>query len=213
MNVKASLEALINAGRHYHRPRGIIGRLAGRNMARQHRPENEWSVALLAPQPTDRVLEVGFGPGVAIQLLAAQVNVGLVAGVDYSPTMVAQARRRNAQAIKNGRVDLRDGEATKLPFADASFDKVLSIHTLYFWSQPMDALTELRRVLKPGGTLTLTFMPREYWPSGETAEHIDGVYTGPEVAQLMLEAGFSQARVELGPMPKPFREIAVVATK
>lgn len=188
-------------------------------MVRQHQPENAWSVSLLNVQPADHVLEVGFGPGVAIQLLASQAREGKIIGVDYSRTMVRVARRRNIQAVKAGRVDLRYGEATALPCADTLFDKALSIHTLYFWTQPVQALLELQRVLKPGGTLALTFMPRECWPDGaqdhQNGQHstIAGVYTGTEVVQLMREAGFTHAHVEAGPEQKPFREIAVLATK
>lgn len=209
--VRKGLEALID--RQYRQPAGIIGQFVGRRMARQHQPENAWTVSLLDTQPTDRVLEVGFGPGIAVELLAAQAPQGFIAGVDFSPAMISLARRRNARAINAGRVELGYGEVTALPFADASFDKALSIHTLYFWTDPVKALTELRRVLKPEGALVLTFLARDRWPEGETAATISGVYAGWEVVQLMREAGFGLAHVEDGPEQKPFREIAVVARK
>lgn len=211
VTVGKRLESLFD--QQYRRPTGIIGQFVGRRMAQQHQPENAWTVSLLTIQPTDRVLEVGFGPGVAIELLAAQAIHGSIAGVDFSPAMLAVARRRNARAIKAEQVDLRYGEVTELPFANASFDKALSIHTLYFWSDPIKGLTELCRTLKPGGILALTFLPRERWPGGETAATIAGVYAGQEVVQLMYEAGFVQAQIEWGPEQPLFREIAVVATK
>jgi ubiquinone/menaquinone biosynthesis C-methylase UbiE len=102
---------------------------------------------------------------------------------------------------------------TALPFANASFDKAPSIHTLYFWTDPIKALTELLRVLKPEGGLVLTFLSRDRWPEDETAATISDVYTGWEVAQLMREAGFGLVHIEDGPEQKPFREIAVVARK
>ncbi len=211
MNVRKRLDSFID--RQYRRPTGIVGYLIGRRMAQQHRPENAWTVSLLAVQPADRVLEVGFGPGVAIELLATQASHGWIAGIDISSTMISVAQRRNFQGIKAGRVELRQGEVTTLPFADASFDKALSIHTLYFWSDPVKALSELQRVLKQQGVLALTFLPRDRWPEGETAATISGVYSGQEVVQLLQETGFTQAQIELGPEQKPFREIAVVARK
>lgn len=211
MNLGKRWEQFID--RQYRRPTGMVGQFIGSRMVRQHEPENKWSVGLLDVQPTDRVLEVGFGPGLAIEQIATQASRGLVAGVDFSPAMLSLARRRNARAIKAQRVDLRYGEATELPFAGASFDKALSIHTLYFWSGPHQPLTELRRVLKPGGLLVLTFLPRERWPAGEPAVTISGVYAGQEVVQLLHEAGFAQAHIEWGPEQKPFREIAVVGRK
>jgi ubiquinone/menaquinone biosynthesis C-methylase UbiE len=211
MDMRQRLRNLIN--KQYRQPTGLIGQFIGHRMAQQHQPENVWSVSLLAIQPTDHVLEVGFGPGVAIELLAAQASQGLITGIDFSPAMLTVARRRNAQAIKAGQVDLRYGEATALPFADATFDKALSIHTIYFWADPIKPLTELRRVLKLEGKLVLTFLSKDRWPGIETAATISGVYTGQEVVRLMYETGFSQAHIEEGPQQKPFREIAVVATK
>ena len=64
----------------YRRPSGLLGRWVGNKMARQHVPENQWTVGLLAAQPHDRILEVGFGPGLAIERLAQQVTDGQIAG-------------------------------------------------------------------------------------------------------------------------------------
>src|SRR5258708_12535422 len=175
-------------------------------MARQHQPENAWTVSLLDIQPTDRVLEVGFGPGIAVELLAAHAYQGFIAGVDCSSAMISLARRRNAQEINAGQVALGYGEVTALPFADASFDKALSIHTLYFWTDPVKALTELRRVLKPEGDLVLTFLARDRWPEGETAATISGVYPGWEVVQLMPDPGFGLPHLHDRPHHNPFRE-------
>lgn len=211
MHVRQRLEMLID--RQYRQPAGIIGRFIGQRMAQQHQPENIWTVTLLAIEPMDQVLEVGFGPGVAIELAASQASQGLVAGVDFSRAMVALAQRRNADAIKAGRVQLSYGEATALPFANASFNKVFSIHTLYFWPEPLRTLVELRRVLKPEGTLVLTFLARDRWPGGEQAATIAGIYSGQEAVQLMRQAGFDEAHIEEGPEQKPFREIAVVASR
>jgi SAM-dependent methyltransferase len=90
-------------------PHGFAGWLAGWEMAL--RPSNRrriaWAVSLLEAAPTDRVLEIGFGPGIAIRELSRRVTRGLVCGVDHSAVMVRQAARRNAAAMSTGRVDLR----------------------------------------------------------------------------------------------------------
>jgi ubiquinone/menaquinone biosynthesis C-methylase UbiE len=87
-------------------------------MARKNRTCAAWVTDLLDVQPSDRVLEVGFGPGVGIQLLTSSASAGYVAGVDPSKEMVAQATTRNKKAIESGRVDLRHGPVASLPFAD-----------------------------------------------------------------------------------------------
>jgi ubiquinone/menaquinone biosynthesis C-methylase UbiE len=118
-------------------------------MAVENRERIAWAVMLLGVQPADHVLEIGFGPGIAIERLASIVH--LVAGVDVSEVMVAQASRRNAAAIRAGRVDLTQGSAGNLPYLDQQFDRVLAINSLHIWSAPQTGLHEIHRVLKPGG--------------------------------------------------------------
>ena len=98
----------------YRRPTGLLGLVIGRRMAYQHRPENFWTVSILQPQPTDHILEIGFGPGVAIQELSKKVTEGCIAGVDFSQAMVCVARLRNAATVRKGLVDLRYGDAATL---------------------------------------------------------------------------------------------------
>ncbi|TMD63892.1 MAG: class I SAM-dependent methyltransferase [Chloroflexi bacterium] len=197
----------------YRRPTGIVGRIIANRMARQHQPENAWTVSLLRIQPADHILEIGFGPGTTIQRLASLAPEGFVAGIDYSPTMVNLAYKRNIQAIKESRVDLRHGEAMKLPFANQSFDKAISIHTLYFWQEPLRALAEVQRVLKPGGMLALTILPGEKWPNGGNGTALCHVYSGNDVVNLLVDAGFSSAHIETGSVPEQFSEIAVIGVK
>src|SRR5919109_2674538 len=109
--------------RMFGRPRGILGRLGGLIMARANRKFAHWVIGLLDIQSNDKVLEVGFGPGVGIQLLTGLASGGYIAGVDYSAEMVEQATARNVKAIEAGLDDLRQGSVEGLPFEDCTFDK------------------------------------------------------------------------------------------
>ena len=95
--------------RMFGRPTGTLGKLGGIIMARVNAPFARCVIRLLDVQPRDKVLEIGFGPGVGIQLLAKSAPEGRVAGVDCSKEMVEQATARNAEAIERGVVDLRYG--------------------------------------------------------------------------------------------------------
>ena len=143
--------------RMFGRPRGGLGRLGGRIMARTNAEFGTWVSDLLQIVPTDNVLEVGFGPGVVIDRLASLVSAGHVAGIDSSSEMVEQARVRNLQGIRSGRVDLQGGSVESLPFADASFDKALAVNSLQVWPDAVGGLKEIRRVMKPGSKVALGF--------------------------------------------------------
>jgi ubiquinone/menaquinone biosynthesis C-methylase UbiE len=145
--------------RMFGRPTGLLGRLGGVIMARSNRAAAGRVIDALDILPSDHVLEIGFGPGVAIEMLAERVTSGHVDGVDPSPEMVAQASARNAQAIGAGRVALRRGFADRLPFASDIFDTVLAINSVQMWPDAVAGLREVRRVLRPGGRVALGFTP------------------------------------------------------
>jgi ubiquinone/menaquinone biosynthesis C-methylase UbiE len=187
----------------YRRPSGWLGEWIGMQMARDHRPENLWTVQVLNAQPDDQILEIGFGAGVAIQELARIVRQGSISGVDFSRTMLAAARRRNAAAVRAGKVKLYDGVADDLPFESETFDKVFSIHSVYFWPDALAALREIRRVLKPGGILVLTILPKGLWnvdqPDMPVGTPECKPYSANELEVLLMKAGFRSTRVEADP--------------
>jgi ubiquinone/menaquinone biosynthesis C-methylase UbiE len=143
--------------RMFGRPRGVFGKVGGYVMARTNRVMNEWVIQVLAVQPQEQVLEIGFGPGIGIQLLSHKLTTGRVSGIDPSEEMVTQARARNLAAIQAGRVDLRRGSVEHLPYPDAIFDKAMTMNSLQVWPDPVGGLRESRRVLKDGGKLAVCF--------------------------------------------------------
>jgi ubiquinone/menaquinone biosynthesis C-methylase UbiE len=158
--------------RMFGRPRGVLGRLGGVIMARMNRRCAAWVIDLLEVQPHDRILEVGCGPGVGIELLAKSAPEGYVAGVDASQEMVAQAKVRNAQAITRGRVDLRYGCAESLPFDDNTFNKTLAVNSTQVWTDVAAGLREIRRVMQAGGKMALGFTPYSGQRQGGLTERL-----------------------------------------
>lgn len=100
--------------------------------------------------PGQRVLDVACGTGALTEAVAERVGPrGAVAGLDANPEMLAVARR------KHGAIEWHDGRAESLPFADASFDAVVSQFGMMFFDDRAAALREMRRVLRPGGRMAV----------------------------------------------------------
>jgi ubiquinone/menaquinone biosynthesis C-methylase UbiE len=170
-------------------PRGLLGWVAGQIMAIENRRRNELAVSVLDPQPDDHVLEIGFGPGVTVQRLSSLVANGSVAGVDSSQVMVDLARRRNAKAIRKGRVDLRYSSVELLPFPDGPFDRALAVNSQHHWPHPVSNLREVRRVLKPGGVIVIAEQP--VWEKGDA----DDFAFASNLAERLTASGFEQVEI------------------
>jgi ubiquinone/menaquinone biosynthesis C-methylase UbiE len=115
----------------FRQPSGIVGRVLG-FLLQMNREEIDWTIEQLDIQPTDHVLEIGFGPGLGIQRATRLATQGRVAGVDFSQTMLDQARDRNAAAIDEGLVELCLGDATALLYPENIFHKAFATNVIYF---------------------------------------------------------------------------------
>ncbi len=176
-------------------PRGLVGRLFGAVMARLNHEMNRFTLEQLDVRPSDRVLEIGFGPGQLVAALAESAQEGAVWGADHSDTMVRHALARNRKAVRAGRVALCRAAVSRLPFEDARFDRVCAVNSFQFWPAPEEDLREVRRVLKPGGLLAITLRKAAGTSAlgmGRLAEpsRID------DALRLLATAGFREARVE-----------------
>src|SRR5215203_2214764 len=117
---------------------------AGRwRYAHRNRKHNRWAVALLDVQPQDHILEMGFGPGLAIRGLARRATDGFVLGIDHSEVMVRQAAVRNRTAVEQGRVELRLGSALDVHDFSEIFDKALVVNNFGMWPEPEVRLKDL----------------------------------------------------------------------
>ncbi len=178
----------------FRQPTGILGRLAG-FFFRINLEGIEWTINLLEIQPTDHVLEIGFGPGHGIQHAAKIATQGRVAGVDFSETMLQQASRRNAAAIAGGLVELCLGDASVLLYPENTFHKVFATNVVYFWKDPLANLQELRRVMKPGGRLALYVIAKDDLLKFKvTQTGVYQLYAGEDLVRLLTQAGFRRAR-------------------
>jgi SAM-dependent methyltransferase len=187
--------------RQARQPSGILGWLIGSIMAGETRAMNAAVLAALALEPTDSLLDVGFGPGVAVELASQKVTQGFVGGADFSEPMVKMARGRCSAAIAEGRVQLAHVDSSKLPFEDARFDKVLSVHTIYFWPDPLAQLREIHRVLRGGGRLALGV--RKNLLSAGTASFPPGIFTfydDVQIAAMLQRSGFDDVRTVDAPV-------------
>jgi SAM-dependent methyltransferase len=183
--------------RQLAQPTGVLGKLMGKGMNRDNRRLIYWTLDVLEVRPDDCVLEIGFGTGLGVQKAAELASRGKVAGIDWSRTMVEEARRLNGSGITAGRVEIKLGTAASLPYADDQFHKAFGVNVHYFWEDPVSTLGEIRRVVRPGGYLALGFVDKQgIGNQGFAKTGLLKLYTTEEMMGLITRAGFAEPRVE-----------------
>jgi SAM-dependent methyltransferase len=184
-------------GKQLQHPKGMLGKALFGWMATKTIAHARWTADLMEVQPDDEVLEVGFGNGANIGLLAERASKGRVAGVEISKTAIEMASQSNARAISEGRVKLHQAEGGALPFDVGAFDKACTVATMYVIADPSAVFKEMLRVLKPGGLAAVTFPVRENFMRIKPAK-TDGFHF-PELADheaAFRVAGFIETQTE-----------------
>jgi ubiquinone/menaquinone biosynthesis C-methylase UbiE len=142
------------------------------------------------------VLDVGFGQGRTTSLLVQRGH--RVIGVEVSPTMVKQATARNRTACRDGRADLRLGDGVTIPFPDRCADAAISAHTIYFMEDPAATISEIARVLRPGGTLAIACRTSDDEPPAWMDMDVYRLRSIEEITTMLRGAGFGEITRQRG---------------
>src|SRR5512139_3959801 len=179
-------------------PNGFMGAVIRFLMNRHNARMNNFTLRQLELEPTDHVLEIGFGGGPTLpSLLDASA---FVTGLDRSHDVITWAKRRFSQQIDLGRADFYQGEVEALPFHASTFDKVCTVNTVYFWNSLEAGFAEIYRVLKPRGRIAVGFLPKERMDRMGMPEDIFTTRSPREVIGAITQTGFKDV---LSTRPEP----------
>jgi SAM-dependent methyltransferase len=177
------------------RPFGLGAREGYRDPT-HHRPSFGAILAELELGPADVLLEIGCGGGA---FLEQALRSGCRAkAVDHSPAMVRLAREVNAAAVEEGRAEIVQASAERLPFDDKGCT-CAAMMQVFFFLDPEPVLAEVRRVVRPGGTLavfTVSEAAKGTPAASEPMASRGRFYTDEQLIELARTAGFDDATVE-----------------
>jgi len=186
----------------WRRPEGWLGRWLLRNMNKRHSSVTDWGLSHVSIPRDGAILDVGCGGGRTIAKLAAASGSGMVRGLDHSADSVRMASLTNAELIQSGRIAIREGSVSQLPYANHTFDLVTAVKTHFFWPDLSGDVREVRRVIKPGGLFAIiadvykganaatSRMVEKYAPKAGMT-----LLTPDEHRNLLVEAGFEGVQV------------------
>lgn len=192
--------------RQFEKPQGWLGQLAGISMAIKNRRRVQWAIELMNIDPSDKILEVGYGPGLSIELIAKKLVDGVVYGIDHSPVMYKQANHRNKHHIDDGKVILKEGTLKDACLNQNYFNKVLAINVHMFWSDPVKELAPIHNFLSSNGLLYIIF---QHYKSKSIEEVRARAY---QAKSFLIEAGFSVVGTHYKEL-YPVTGVAIVSRK
>ena len=188
------------------KPTGWLGRFVLRNMNSRHSKVTDWGLSHISVETHHTVLDVGCGGGKTVSKLATLASQGKVYGIDYSPVSVIVAGKTNKHLITAGRVEIIEASVSQLPFPGNTFHLITAVETHFWWPDLPAGITEILRVLKPGGTFIIiaevykgaqtrmATLVEKYLPlSGMKFLTID------EHRELLENAGYSEVQVMAEP--------------
>ncbi len=180
--------------KQFANPRGIGGRLVMNVMSHQNAAMYEATEALLQVHDNETVLDIGCGNGIMMERLASACDCHLI-GTDISKDALSIAKQR----LKRANAELLCCPVDDMPLKTASIDKALTINTVYFWNDLLAGLTEIARVLKPGGIFVGTHYTNRSLESFSHTQFGYRMHAEEEVVTAANNAGFAvQTRPIMG---------------
>lgn len=183
-------------------PEGRFGAFWARFMNIGHSRLTRWGLSHISINKDDTILDIGCGGGRTVNTLAKIAAEGKVYGIDYSEVSVAVSTSKNKRLIDAGRVKILHASVDSLPFSDDMFNLVIAVESCYFWPDLVNNLKEIRRVLKPGGSVIIVngiyrderFEKR----NSKLARMGDFTYHLPDEFRVFLkDAGYSSIQIEV----------------
>ncbi|HAO46478.1 MAG TPA: class I SAM-dependent methyltransferase [Chitinophagaceae bacterium] len=172
------------------RPSGLLAHKVGNKMNKTNNFLYDFTVNTMQLSANEAILEIGFGNGKLFDKLFSAAPGITIAGLDFSPEMVKEATSHNQAAISDRLLTLTLGSSDRIPFPDKSFDKVFCINVIYFWEKPAAHLTEILRVLKPGGRFYASIRSKECLSRMPFSNYGFTMYTAEEWIHLLEKNSF-----------------------
>ncbi len=177
------------------KPEGDFGIEVGEQMNLFNREINLRTITLLNIEENEKVLEIGTGNGLFCKEVLKSNNSCTYTGVDYSELMVKEAFFKNQDWVDLKRADFMWAEASNLPFPDHYFHKIFSVNTLYFMENPERELSEIKRLLKPGGLAIISIRDKDSVQALPVTPYGFQLYNEDDLRKLLLKGGFSNVNI------------------
>ncbi|MBP6532569.1 MAG: class I SAM-dependent methyltransferase [Bacteroidia bacterium] len=176
-------------------PEGENSKIVTEFMSKGNRTLYDFTLDQLTFFPSAEVLEIGPANGFFVPKLFERNDSISYTGLDLSHDMITEAIELNSELVTKGKARFVNGDVVSLPFRDESFDIIFTVNTLYFWSDPIAGMAELKRVLRPNGKLVISIRSKETMENMPFTQYGFRLYSKVELQNLFAENGFTDATI------------------
>lgn len=187
------MDILRKIGMQFKKPEGVLGKIISNLMIFGNRSAYENMIKNLTIKSNEKILEIGYGPGIGIGLISKIYESCEIYGIDFSELMFKRASKRNSQFIKNNRVHLLFGDFVETELSTTGFDKIFCINVVYFWDDLKKPFEKVNSLLKDDGTFSLYMAGKEELNKAKfTKDGIFNKYSIGQVVNALKSSGFHE---------------------
>ncbi len=179
------------------KPEGFLGKMMVNGMNGGHAKMADWGMSHLRSIAPVEIVDLGCGGGRNAGALLNRYPASHVTALDYSEVSVGKASAYNADAIREGRCEVRQGDVSALALPEGKYDLATAFETIYFWPGLEKCFAQVAKVLKAGGVFMIVNESDGRDKTGLKFEKIiEGMkcHTIEEIEAALKSAGFSKVR-------------------
>lgn len=175
----------------FKKPTGLLGIFTSNLMVKNNRKNYDRLIKDLDIQQHDKLLEIGYGPGIGIRMLSEICSTCTIHGIDFSNLMYKRASKYNKQYIDAGRVQLQHGDFLKVPVAHNDYDKIFCLNVVYFWDELRTPFEKVFSLLKNGGSFHMYMADSATLLEKKAPDKVFNKYSIEQVIEALRAAGFT----------------------
>jgi cyclopropane fatty-acyl-phospholipid synthase-like methyltransferase len=174
----------------FKKPTGLFGIFSSNRMIKNNQKNYDRLIKDLDLQPHNKLLEIGYGPGIGLHIIAEQCATCTIEGIDFSKLMYKRASKYNQQYIDAGRMHLQHGDFLTTPVAQTDYDKIFCLNVVYFWNELRTPFKKVFSLLKNGGAFYIYMADKDTLIKLKTPDTVFNKYSVEQVEEALKEAGF-----------------------
>jgi SAM-dependent methyltransferase len=179
------------AAKNFGNPAGIGGKIAAKIMNIMNQRQYNIVLRNIKLEPDNHILDIGFGNGYLIKKLIGQNIPIKIYGIEISSDMLHKVELENLRNIQNGILALYLESINKTSFGNSFFDKIYTVNTMYFWDEPAQCFSEIKRILKPDGIFMNVLYTKEYLNRTFFTKYGFAKYTVAEIENITRTNGMN----------------------